>query len=243
MKKLLLPLLMLTAHAAEPQVDLNYFVIEYPVHPIFEEMQRHQPVRISLAVNGLNDDVEDSKQWTAHISNLTLTDARGNQLPAALFCYHPDSFDIDSSALPQGISMTVTGTYHLYTWVRSVPQPPLQPDWENGCTLNQNGMQIHVTKQVESAYLHQYCIEVSVPTELPPTVEISVLQEDASSKQLPCSVETTTEADGRFIATIYSSTPLSKQKISLHTAVVKEYIAIPFCIRMGVCGRLMPRKP
>ena len=245
-KAILLPLLSLPLSAA-PEIEFNALRIEYPAPPALQDQGSaiHPPLTLRLSVQGIP--ISRESQQEIYMEDLRVTDSRGNDLQPHFDSEnaYDNEYDIIAKQYPQGTSIYLSGTAHLYLWEKTTTLPTLQPDWENGCTLTQNGMQIRCSAdKPDHLYLNEqfiptpsYRVEITVPQDsLTPVYEVIPLKKDGTPFKDGEYVFDADAQHGRYCFRIIATTPPAGIQLSV-AADIKRY-RIPFRMRLGLPGRL-----
>ena len=245
-KAILLPLLSLPLSAA-PEIEFNALRIEYPAPPALQDQGSaiHPPLTLRLSVQGIP--ISRESQQEIYMEDLRVTDSRGNDLQPHFDSenVYDNEFDIIAKQYPQGTSIYLSGTAHLYLWEKTTTLPTLQPDWKNGCTLTQNGMQIRCSAgNPGHLYLNEqfiptpsYRVEITVPQDnLSPVQEVIPLREDGTPFKDGEYVVDSDAKHGGYCFRLISATPPAR--IQLTVATDTKCHRIPFRMRVGMPGRL-----
>ncbi len=245
-KNILLPLLSLPLSAA-PEIEFNALRIEYPAPPALQDQGSaiHPPLTLRLSVQGIP--ISRESQQEIYMEDLRVTDSRGNDLQPHFDSEnaYDNEYDIIAKQYPQGTSIYLSGTAHLYLWEKTTTLPPLQPDWKNGCTLTQNGMQIRCSADKPGhLYLNEqfiptpsYRVEITVPQDnLSPVQEVTPLREDGTPFKDGEYVVDSDAKHGTYCFRLISATPPTR--IQLTVAAAPKRHRIPFRMRVGMPGRL-----
>ncbi|MBR1997407.1 MAG: hypothetical protein IJ993_03245 [Akkermansia sp.] len=247
-RAILLSLLSLQLMAAPaPEIEFESLRVIYPTPQALrdESILISSPLCIDLSVQGV--DVSRKTRQEIYIEDLQLTDSRGNDLQP-LF-ESDDACDneltIYAKQYPQGIGINLSGTVYLYRWEKTTLLPPLQPDWEKGCTFTQNGMQIRCSADNPGhLYLNEqfiptpsYRVEITAPQDnLSPVQEVTPLREDGTPFKDGEYVVDSDAKHGTYCFRLISATPPAR--IQLSVAADAEHYRIPLRMRLGLPGRL-----
>lgn len=247
-RAILLSLLSLQLMAAPaPEIEFESLRVTYPTPQALrdESIFIYSPLCIGLSVQGV--DVSRKTRQEIYIEDLQLTDSRGNDLQP-LFESDDDcdnELTIYAKQYPQGIGINLSGTVYLYRWEKTTLLPPLQPDWEKGCTFTQNGMQIRCfTGERVFRYsdekdipVQSYMVEITAPQDnLSPVQEVTPLREDGTPFKDGEYVVDSDAKHGTYCFRLISATPPAR--IQLSVAADAEHYRIPLRMRLGLPGRL-----
>ena len=247
-KAILLPLLSLPLWAdPTPEIEFDCLHIEYPAPPALQDRAHniYHPLTLRVTVQGIPISRESRQE--IYMEDLQLTDSRGNDLQPTPWTEvtHGNEYNISVKQYPQGTSIYLSGTAHLYLWEKTTTLPTLQPDWENGCTLTQNGMQIRCSADKPGhLYLNEqfiptpaYRVEITVPQDnLSPVQEVTPLREDGTPFKDDEYVVNSDTKHGSYCFRLISATPPAR--IQLTVAADTKRHRIPFRMRVGMPGRL-----
>lgn len=246
-KAILLPLLSLPLWAdPTPEIEFDCLHIEYPAPPALQDRAHniYHPLTLRVTVQGIPISRESRQE--IYIEDLQLTDSRGNDLQP-IFESDDDcdnELTIYAKQYPQGIVINLSGTVYLYLWEKTTLLPPLQPDWEKGCTFTQNGMQIRCSADTGHLYLNEqfiptpsYRVEITAPQDnLSPVQEVTPLREDGTPFKDGEYVVDSDAKHGTYCFRLISATP--PPRIQLTVATDTEHYRIPLRMRLGLPGRL-----
>ena len=156
---------------------------------------------------------------------------------------YDNELTIYAKQYPQGIGINLSGTVYLYRWEKTTLLPPLQPDWEKGCTFTQNGMQIrcdtpgHLYLNEQFIPTPSYRVEITAPQDnLSPVQEVTPLREDGTPFKDGEYVVDSDAKHGTYCFRLISATPPAR--IQLTVAADAKRHRIPFRMRVGMPGRL-----
>lgn len=247
-KAILFSLLSLQLLAAPaPEIEFESLRVSYPIPQALQDQANsvYQPICIDLTVQGV-DDAGKTKQ-EIYIGDLQLKDSRGNDLQPVFESEDAgdNELTITAKQYPQGTAIYLSGTVYLYLWEKTTLLPPLQPDWEKGCTFTQNGMQIRCFtgerrffySDEKEVTVQSYMVEITMPQDaLCPVQDVIPLKKDGTPLKDGEYLRDVDAKDGRYSFCLISLTPPAG--IQLSVAADSERCCIPLRMRMGLPGRL-----